>query len=163
MLRRAVLDLLVALRLRRDEGTWVLPGQVMACAYPRSDAALAALRTGGVGLVINLHPRPHAPLALARHGLREVHLPTRDFSAPAPAALGAGVRAVAEELARGGRVAVHCGGGRGRTGTLLACLLVARGHAPDDAIAIVRAARPGAVETRAQVDAVRIFASEAGA
>jgi atypical dual specificity phosphatase len=160
--RRAVHDLLCALRLRTDPGAWVLPGQVLACAYPRTEAALAALAAARVRVLVNLHARPHAPGALpgalARHGLAEVHLPTRDFAAPPLPALGRGVAAVEEALAAGHRVAVHCGGGRGRTGTLLACLLVARGEGPVAAIAQVRRVRPGAVETRAQEAAVRAFA-----
>jgi atypical dual specificity phosphatase len=56
-------------------------------------------------------------------------------------------------------VAVHCGGGLGRTGTLLACYLVsAEGLPADAAIARVRAARPGSVETEDQEQAVRRYA-----
>ena len=157
-LSRAVHDLLCALRLRTDPGAWVLPDRVLACAYPRTDAALAALAGAGVRIVVNLHARPHAPAALARHGLAEVHLPTRDFAASSPDVLRRGVAAIEDTLAAGQRAVVHCGGGRGRTGTLLACLLVARGEAPAAAIARVRQARPGAVETRAQEAAVHEFA-----
>jgi protein-tyrosine phosphatase len=46
----------------------------------------------------------------------------------------------------------------GRTGTVLACYLVRRGLSADEALARVRAARPGAVETRAQEAAVRTYA-----
>ena len=55
------------------------------------------------------------------------------------------------EAARAGQtVVIHCRGGLGRTGTVAAACLVALGHAPAEAIARVRAARPGAVETREQ-------------
>ena len=53
-------------------------------------------------------------------------------------------------LARGGRVLVHCKGGLGRAGSVAARLLVEDGMPAGDAIAAVRAARPGAVETAAQ-------------
>ncbi len=46
----------------------------------------------------------------------------------------------------------------GRTGTVAACALVARvDHSADEAIAIVRAARRGTVQTRDQEDFVRRF------
>ncbi|MFJ1643854.1 protein phosphatase [Streptomyces sp. NPDC088258] len=50
--------------------------------------------------------------------------------------------------AAGERVEVACGGGRGRTGTALACLAVLDGVPPDDAVAFVRRHyHPRAVET----------------
>ncbi len=70
-----------------------------------------------------------------------------------------GVAVIADALAAGRRVAVHCAGGRGRTGTLLACYLVHQGLDPAAAIARVREVRPGAVETRAQVAAVEAYAA----
>lgn len=46
------------------------------------------------------------------------------------------------------RVEIACGGGRGRTGTALACLAVLDGLLPEDAVTYVRAHyAPGAVET----------------
>lgn len=45
---------------------------------------------------------------------------------------------------------MHCKGGLGRAGTVAARLLIEFGQAPEDAIACVRAARPGAIETHQQ-------------
>ena len=47
-------------------------------------------------------------------------------------------------------VLVHCRGGLGRAGTIAARLLVELGMEPKKAIASVRAARPGAIETSDQ-------------
>lgn len=156
--RRAAHDLLCALRLQTDPGSWILPGQVLACARPRTDRARVALALAGIRVVVNLDSRPHPPAALARHDLTEIHLPTRDFASPPLPLLYRGVAAIEAALASGQRVAVHCRGGRGRTGTLLACLLVARGESSHAAVAYVRQQRPGSVETRGQEAAVRAFA-----
>ncbi|MBB6439300.1 phosphatase domain-containing protein [Streptomyces candidus] len=57
------------------------------------------------------------------------------------------------------RVELACGGGRGRTGTALACLAVLDGVPPDGAVAFVRAHYdPRAVETPWQKRYVRGFA-----
>lgn len=53
-------------------------------------------------------------------------------------------------LQKGQRVVIHCRGGLGRTGTVAARLLVEFGMAPDQAIAVVRKVRPGAIENKIQ-------------
>ncbi len=149
---------LAGLGLLVDRGTWLEAGRVLSCAYPRRDVALAALAAQGVSVLVNLHERAHEPLRLARHDLREVHLPVVDFTAPSPVQLDQGIAAIVAALGAGRCVAVHCGGGLGRTGTLLACYLVYRGLSPEAALERVRAARPGSVETSAQTAALLDYA-----
>ncbi len=135
------------------------PG-VLRCAYPRTDRAVSALSGGGVRLLVNLHQRPHDPDRLERHGLKEVHLPVRDFAPPSSEQIGRGVGAILETLAAGEAAAVHCGGGLGRTGRVLACYLLAsdEGLGPEEAVRRVRALRPGSVKTPAQLAAIRAWA-----
>jgi ADP-ribosyl-[dinitrogen reductase] hydrolase len=81
------------------------------------------------------------------------HWPIRDYGIP-DAAFEATwpVRAarLRRLLACSGRVLIHCKGGLGRTGTIAARLLAESGMASHEAIAAVRAVRPGAIETDAQ-------------
>jgi protein tyrosine phosphatase len=58
-------------------------------------------------------------------------------------------------LANGDRVLVHCRGGLGRTGLVVAQLLIETGVSPDEAIKSVRTARKGAIETEEQENYVR--------
>jgi protein-tyrosine phosphatase len=89
--------------------------------------------------------------ACVEAGIALDRFPIRDASVPTD---GAGFDAlVARTLAhaRAGRtVVIHCMGGLGRTGLLAACCLRALGVEARRALAVVRAARPGAVETEAQ-------------
>jgi ADP-ribosyl-[dinitrogen reductase] hydrolase len=53
-------------------------------------------------------------------------------------------------LQEGQKVVIHCAAGYGRTGMMTAALLVAMGVDAQTAIALVRAARPGTIETPEQ-------------
>jgi atypical dual specificity phosphatase len=121
------------------------------------------LEAGRVGLLVNLHERPDPPELLNRLGAETLHLPVQNSDPPTQQQLDVGVAAIRDALSQGTRVAVHCAAGLGRTGTLLAAYLVSQGCAPDDAIAQVRAARPGSVETAQQEAAIHQYATRIAA
>src|SRR5512133_3212363 len=83
-------------------------------------------------------------------GLDWFHLPVADVDVPDSRFedhwVLAGLR-LRRRLAAGGRILVHCQGGLGRAGTIAARLLVELGWQPWAAIAAVRLARPGAMES----------------
>ena len=93
---------------------------------------------------------------LAR-GIAWHHLPIKDVAPPdirfeeGWVVSGPQLRGI---LRRGGKVLVHCRGGLGRAGTVAARLLVEFGVPPIDAVALVRRARVGAIETPQQMQYV---------
>ena len=102
--------------------------------------------------------------ALEAAGIRVVRHPVPDLDVPRdPAAFRVTLDDVLTRIRRGERVVVACRGGLGRTGTAVACLLVDGGVLPDEAIARVRAARPGTVERRSQEDFVRAWGGRTAA
>lgn len=87
---------------------------------------------------------------------RRLHWP--DFRLPVDRERAAEVLREAWQRAATERVEVACGGGRGRTGTALACLAVLDGVPPGEAVGYVRAGyHRGAVETPWQRRYVRTF------
>lgn len=86
-------------------------------------------------------------------GIEWHHLPICDVSVPGEGFAArwsyAGHR-LRKHLSNGKRVVIHCKGGLGRAGTVAAKLLVELGHDPANAIWMVRAARPGAIEVTGQ-------------
>ena len=112
-------------------------------------------------LVVTLTERAEAGATGTALGADLVHappdwaeLPIRDFGIPDAAATARWVSLesrVTARLAAGKRVLFHCKGGCGRSGMIVLRLMVLHGEAPDAALARLRAARPCAVETRAQL------------
>ena len=103
-------------------------------------------------------------LAARKAGLRWRRFPIPDVHIPASiTATGKLVSDLLRVLEQGETVVIYCWGGLGRTGTIAACVLVAAGSAPADAIRHVRAARPGAVEVASQEAFVHEFAVWHGA
>ncbi len=106
------------------------------------DHELAALKVPGMGAAV-----------VERH-MDWYHLPIPDVTPPgasfeaAWATTGETLRA---RLRAGFDAILHCKGGLGRAGTVAARLLVELDHAPAAAVQAVRAARPGAIETPAQL------------
>ena len=135
------------------------------CACPGQSASLSGdllrLRDWGArGLVtliedheLELLGVTSLPEEIEALGMRWWHLPIRDMDTP-DAGFEIRWRRAGQELrdllGDGFSVALHCRGGKGRTGTIAARLLVELGSAPALAIERVRAARPGSIETTAQ-------------
>jgi len=103
------------------------------------------------------------PRCATTHGLIWHGLPITDGAAPDERLLDRWKSLgpmLCAELLDGAKVVVHCKGGLGRAGTVASMLLLESGSAvdPDDAMARVRFARPGAIETTQQEAFIRWWA-----
>jgi len=91
-------------------------------------------------------------------GLLAVNVPVPDMEAPTDRQLDHVLDTIRKANGSGMGVAVHCGAGLGRTGTVLAAYLVAQGQQPRAAIETIRRLRPGSVETIEQERAIEALA-----
>lgn len=121
----------------------------------------------GVGLVVSCIESKNCPPAEFFEGLEVKHLfmEWNDMSTPTVRAMLKTIEVVRHAVQNEGKkVVFHCFAGKGRTGTSIACSLLAL--SPDltalsaaQVIDLVRAQRPGSIETKPQEDFIASFHS----
>lgn len=144
----------------------VLDGMLAICAAPgwrggyQSD--LDDIHVWRPGLVVSMTTdAEHAELGCPNIGIdiqsigsRWTHLPVERDMVPTPEVAGLWPAASAplrQALAGGGRVLMHCKRGCGRSGMMALRLMIECGEAPELALARLRALRPCAIHTGAQL------------
>ena len=149
------------------------PGRLASCCAPGFGAGrethLQKLVDAGIKTVFNLTtdedqlewfdtPASQLSSLYAAHGVEEVRYPFLDMTAPSPELAERIVDDLETRLLAGEYVTVHCIAGRGRTGTIVACLLVRQGLTSGEAIDVVRHRVTGSIITPDQERAVHNFA-----
>ncbi|WP_373388526.1 cyclin-dependent kinase inhibitor 3 family protein [Pseudomonas alcaligenes] len=150
-----------------------LPGKLIFTPCPGTKdtslaAALAVLKQAGASAVITLMPQAELDAngaeRIAQHcealGLAWYHLPVADEQVPQEDfAQGwkASRQAMLEQLRAGQSLAIHCKGGSGRTGLIAVRLLIEAGLPRDQAITLVQALRPRAIQHPAHRDWINQF------
>lgn len=130
--------------------------------------SLATLKHAGASAVISLMPASE----LAANGAEDIgkqcqvqdmawfHLPVADEQVPLED-FGQGWKAskqsILERLNAGQDIAIHCKGGSGRTGLIAARIMVEAGIPRADAIALVQALRPKAIQHPAHINWITQF------
>ena len=154
------------LGLARAPGAW-WPGRPLVGDAALADDLAALVHQHQARLLVTLLERREmarlGDLAgeAKRLSLAWLHHPIPDMRPPrSPRAVLPVVERLLEELGAGRSAVVHCWAGLGRTGTVAACLLVARGRRAAEALAAVRAVRAGAVQTAGQEAFVAEFEAD---
>jgi hypothetical protein len=150
---------------------WVLksPAPLAGMRYPRSDFPWSRLKSAGFSRVVFFHPGSYNPLPLATAFVGKLE----DLAHGGPPSdarretdlIKQAVAVSASALGAGEGVVVQCAGGRGRTGTVLGCILRELGYEAELIVAYldrVHKARgkPGWPESPWQSEFVRAWRSD---
>ena len=135
-------------------------GALALCRQPATDVEFSAVDAWSPDLVVTLTGEDEfpnegifLPTRFSEADYNWLHLPIIDFGTP-PAAdrdlWQDALEQLQDTLNTNGRILIHCKGGKGRSGMLLLRLLTLQGESGKTALARVREARAGAVETEDQ-------------
>lgn len=145
---------------------WVLPERLGGMAYPGllgdQEEELEAIAHAGTTVLVSLTSSPFPREILRRFGIDSLHLPIADMQAPATRNAASVCGRAARVMTQGDAIVFHCQAGLGRTGLMLASVLVWMGRSPDDAVQKVRSVCPGYIQTDGQLQFVHEFAHSVG-
>jgi protein-tyrosine phosphatase len=133
---------------------WIeMPGRFAIMARPRADNWLEVdiieWRTSGVDLVVSLLEREEvSELGLQREaelcracGIEFISFPIPDRGVPEIQQASDIARSIADGIASGRSIAVHCRAGIGRSSVIAACAMIWSGIEASEALTLIRAAR----------------------
>jgi len=137
---------------------WLHPGLLGGTPKP-DETALKQLGQLGTRLLVTLTQewQPDAAL-VARHSMQSLYVPIPDFQPPSLKQAAQICRQASAFTARGEAVVFHCHAGKGRTGSLLAAMLIWAGQSAEAAIAETRGQSEAWIETEGQLAFLAEFA-----
>lgn len=146
---------------------WIVPDRLAGTCRPGLvrdlDDDLGSMALAGITEIVSLTEAAPPVEHLRSFGFVSRHFPIPDMGVPALNPTLTLCRQIERSVQSGERVAVHCAAGLGRTGTILASVLLL-GAATDarDAIRRVRAVEPRMIQNRAQEHFVERIAEALG-
>eukprot|EP01114_Cavostelium_apophysatum_P023788 TRINITY_DN9073_c0_g1_i2.p1 TRINITY_DN9073_c0_g1~~TRINITY_DN9073_c0_g1_i2.p1 ORF type:complete len:138 (+),score=1.43 TRINITY_DN9073_c0_g1_i2:247-660(+) len=102
---------------------------------------------------------PEMHETLQANSIEVIHCPIKDKWIPSSMkVLVSVVNQICDRLREDKKIVVHCNGGKGRTGLVVAATLVRLGMEPNQAIAMIRHARPGMLRNPMQILYLKAYA-----
>lgn len=144
---------------------WVVPGMLAGTPQPGVvapiDHDLILLDRVGVTHLITLTETDMDQEALARHHLKNTHLPIFDRKAPSTSQMHMLLVRMQRLMDAGEVLAVHCKAGLGRTGLVLAAWMVRDGGlSAEAAIERLRKVNPGFIQSDEQLEFLHAYEAD---
>jgi len=159
--------------------SWLVPFALAGMSSPRSGEDIQHLSNMGITHVITLTSETPLTKSWFNVRIRNTLIPVENYHPPTIQQTDRALRIILEEPFYSpespGATLVHCGGGKGRAGTVLACYLALYGFTPPrltslkdppkfsakQTIALIRTLRDGSIETKEQEKFIETYVSTA--
>ena len=123
-----------------------------------------ALERAGITHIINMRSEFDDELHdLTLGGARSdnyCYLPTIDDDPISAEHIARGIAFISRAIESGGKVYIHCSAGVGRAPSMAAAFLISRGYGAEEALGLIRQARPFIKPTAVQISALKLFERE---
>jgi len=136
----------------------ILPNKLSGMPQPKVED-LSALHNAGVRAIVSLLEDQTGLDDYERHNFINMWFPVADDGAPELSKVREFVEFIDNQLDQNNQVAIHCKGGKGRTGTMLAAYLIAKGASYEDAMGQIDSAKPNAIKKDFQIKFLKELAS----
>ncbi|WWC63849.1 uncharacterized protein I303_106454 [Kwoniella dejecticola CBS 10117] len=149
---------------------WIVPFTLAAMSTPRNADDITALAPMGIKTVLTLTEETPLPAKwFTNKPIQNIFMPVPNYYPPSIAQMDIIIQLLDNQDNL--PMLVHCGGGKGRAGTVIACYLATYGFSrplndidhpamsAKEAIGALRAIRPGSLETKQQEDFVSKWCS----
>lgn len=129
----------------------VLPNKLYGMPAPKKED-LQNLTQAGIKSIVCLLEDNSNIQNYNEAGFKSLWLPVADDKAPSLEQVKKLVEFIDEQNQINNPVAIHCQGGKGRTGTLIASYLIAKGASFEDAMNKIDANQPNAIKKEFQIN-----------
>ncbi len=143
--------------------SWVKKDTLAGIRGPTGKEDLEFLRGKGISVLVRRAQEDAAFVTseqVTRFGMEDLHYPIPDYHPPTEKQIEEITRIVKDRISAGKKVAVSCGAGIGRTGTILTCILISMGHPLDEALQLMEKADRLPFETEEQRQAIVDYAKK---
>ncbi len=113
--------------------SWVIDRLLGGCAKPCDEEHLEFLFSQGVRALVRLEKGGFESQDLKNYGIADLQEYIPDFTAPSKIQIDKIIIFIKSHLNKGEPVAVSCGAGIGRTGTILTAYLISEGYSFEEA------------------------------
>jgi len=157
-----------SVRLSRNF-SWVIPDKLAGISIPKKEEEIDAFEYMNIGLIVSVLEEEKLPKKWFKNrNIRNIHYKVKNYHPPSFEEMVEIINQMENTIRDGKGVVVHCGGGKGRAGTVLACFVLKNGLDGDvcnltphktgkAAIELIRELRPGSIETNRQEDFIKEY------
>ncbi|MBH58924.1 MAG: protein tyrosine phosphatase [Thaumarchaeota archaeon] len=135
---------------------WLIDNQVAGSGFINYKTELDYLINQNISAILTLTTSSLNDKVISNHSVNFKHIPIEDHSLPSIENIVDSVNFINECISNNQPVVVHCRAGIGRTGTILAALLITSGMSVENSIKEVRKKRPGIAGFRKSIESQQI-------